>query len=127
MRFLVDANMPRSALALLQDFGHTAEHVRDIGLGASRDAQIALHAGNTESALITRDLDFADIRAHPPATHSCLLILRLPDHATAEQILSLLRRFLEQPDLVSQLPSHLVILEPGRVRFRPPLPPPPID
>jgi hypothetical protein len=30
MRFLVDANMPRSTLALLAGLGHTGEHARDI-------------------------------------------------------------------------------------------------
>jgi hypothetical protein len=44
MRFLMDANVPRSAIALLLKFGHSAEHVRDIGLGASPDSEIALHA-----------------------------------------------------------------------------------
>ena len=33
MKFLLDANMPRSALAALRGFGHSADHVRDIGLG----------------------------------------------------------------------------------------------
>ena len=36
MRFLVDANLPRSALPLLHNFGHTAEHAH--GCGASLEA-----------------------------------------------------------------------------------------
>lgn len=35
MRFLLDANLPRSCLSLLKDFGHSSEHVRDIGLGGA--------------------------------------------------------------------------------------------
>src|SRR5262249_47546937 len=124
MRFLVDANVPRSALALLQKFGHIAEYVRDIGLGASADAQVALHAQQTKAALLTRDLDFADLRTYPPSSYEGIVVLRLPDDAVAEQIVNVLERFLKQANLVKQLPGHLVILEPARVRFRPPVTPP---
>ena len=121
MRFLVDANMPRSALPLLLHYGHAADHARDLGLGAAPDSQIAARVRSTASALLTRDLDFADIRRYPPADYAGLLVMRLPDDATAGQIVTLLERFLKQPALVDSLPGHLVILEAHRVRFRPPL------
>jgi predicted nuclease of predicted toxin-antitoxin system len=123
MRFLVDANMPRSTLALLDGFGHTSEHARDIGLGHAPDSQIAACARSTGAALITRDLDFADIRNYPPADYQGILVLRMPDDAVAQAILNLLERFLKQAELAAKLPSHLVILEPDRVRFRPALQP----
>jgi len=37
MRFLIDANLPRSIVAALQRFGHDVESARDIGLGAASD------------------------------------------------------------------------------------------
>ena len=123
MRFLVDANVPRSTLALLKNYGHDAEHVRDIGLGASPDAQIASQAKKSGAALITRDFDFADVRDYPPADYHGLIVMRLPDDAVAQRIVNLLERFLKKSELVSQLPGHLVILEGDRVRFRPPLKP----
>jgi predicted nuclease of predicted toxin-antitoxin system len=119
MRFLVDANLPRSTLPVLQRHGHFAEHARDIGLGASPDPQIAQYVRANHCALVTRDLRFADIREYPPADHFGILVMRLPDVAVAEQIVTVLDRFLKQPDLVQQLPGRLAILEPGRVRFRP--------
>jgi predicted nuclease of predicted toxin-antitoxin system len=121
MRFLVDANLPRSALGLLQGFGHVAEHVSDCGLAAASDFDIAARACGTRAALLTRDLDFADIRRYPPAHYQGLVVIRLPDDAIAKKILSLLERFLKQTELVAQLPGHIVILEKGRVRFRPAL------
>ena len=121
MRVLVDANLPRSSLTLLQSFGHAAEHVRDVGLGAAPDSQVAARARATGSALLTRDLDFANIRDFPPADYSGLLVLRLPDDVTAEQISEVLQRFLRRTELVTQVPGHLVIIEKGRVRFRPAL------
>jgi predicted nuclease of predicted toxin-antitoxin system len=44
MRFLVDANLPRSALALLRRYGHAADYARDSGLGAAPDTEIAARA-----------------------------------------------------------------------------------
>jgi predicted nuclease of predicted toxin-antitoxin system len=121
MRFLVDANMPRSTLALLAGLGHTSENARDIGLGHAPDSRIATHARSTGAALLTRDLDFADMRHYPPADYQGILVLRMPDDAMAQTIVNLLERFLKQTALSAQLPGHLVILEPDRVRFRPAL------
>ncbi len=113
--------MPRSTLALLQSLGHVAEHVRDLGLWEAPDSQIAARARGTSAVLLTRDLDFSDIRHYPPADYQGLLVMRLPDDAVAQDILNSLERFLKQIELVAQLPGHLVILEEGRVRFRPAL------
>ncbi|WP_395714589.1 DUF5615 family PIN-like protein [Reyranella sp.] len=44
MRFLIDANMPRSVVALLRSLGHHVEFARDIGPGATLDRDIALRA-----------------------------------------------------------------------------------
>jgi predicted nuclease of predicted toxin-antitoxin system len=122
MRFLVDANMPRSTLALLAGLGHVGEHIRDLGLGDAPDAQIAARARQTGAAILTRDVDFADIRHYPPPEFAGIIVLRMPDDAVAPAIVSLLERFLKQTALAAQLPGHLVILEPDRVRFRPALP-----
>ncbi|WP_165742048.1 DUF5615 family PIN-like protein [Candidatus Thiosymbion oneisti] len=37
MKFLLDANMPHSTLAVFREYGHTAKHVRDIGMGDAPD------------------------------------------------------------------------------------------
>ena len=76
MRFLRDANMPRSALAALRAFGHTADHVRDIGLGDATDDQIAASAADAAATLVSRDLDFADVRRFPPQDTQGILVLR---------------------------------------------------
>ena len=86
MRFLLDANLPRAAIAVLVDSGHEAEFARDIGLAAAPDDQIAAHARQTRSALLTRDLDFADIRRYPPDQYHGIVVLRLPDDAVAQDI-----------------------------------------
>jgi len=62
MRFLIDANMPRSIIALVASLGHEVEFARDVGLAAAPDHEIAERAQATGAALLTRDLDFADVR-----------------------------------------------------------------
>jgi hypothetical protein len=42
MRFLTDANLPRSAAVLLRQMGHDAIDVRDIGMGARRMTSLPL-------------------------------------------------------------------------------------
>jgi predicted nuclease of predicted toxin-antitoxin system len=121
MRFLVDANMPRSTLALLASLGHHGDHARDIGLGHAPDAEIAAHARRLNAVIVTRDVDFADIRNYAPHEFNGIIVLRMPDDAVAGTIVRLLERFLKQTELVDRVPGHLVILEADRVRFRPAL------
>ena len=61
MRFLIDANLPRAVIGVVQSLGHEVEFARDIGLASATDEQIAKHALQYGAALLTRDLDFADI------------------------------------------------------------------
>ena len=119
MRFLIDTNLPRSTAALLSRLGHEALDVCDIGLGAAEDDAIARHARAQRLALITRDFDFADIRNYPPADYASILVLELPDDATATIILKVIESFLGQRALVERLPGRLAIVQTSRVRFRP--------
>jgi predicted nuclease of predicted toxin-antitoxin system len=121
MRFLLDANLPRSALAVFSRFGHEAELARDIGMASSSDTEIAAHALKTGSVLLTRDLDFADIRRYPPEQFVGLIVLRLPENMVAAEIAGVIARFLSEPLFVNSLAGHLAIVELERARFRPPL------
>jgi predicted nuclease of predicted toxin-antitoxin system len=121
VRFFVDANLPRSVATLLKNHRHEVEFARDIGLGAAPDTQIAARAKATGSALITRDLDFADVRRYPPAVYNGLVVLRLQDGAIAKDIVQAVERFVAIPEFLSSLDRRLAIVESHRVRFRPPL------
>lgn len=113
------ANIPRAAMKVLHRQGHIAEHVRDIGLGDASDDRIAAQAEG--AVLVTRDLDFADVRRYPPVDGPGFLVLRVPEHLTADHIATLLERFVSMTNLVSQIPGHLVVLDENRARFRPAL------
>lgn len=122
MRFLVDANLPRSAAGAIRSLGYEAVDVRDVGLGAAEDKQVAAYARQHTLTLITRDFDFSDIRNYPPADFAGIIVLELADEAVTTNVIGALESFLAQPELLAQLPGRLAIVESWRVRFRPPLP-----
>jgi len=55
MRFLIDADLPRSAAEIVRSHGHEVEDVRDVGLRTALDAQIAGYAQVNHLCLITGD------------------------------------------------------------------------
>lgn len=75
MRFLIDANLPRSAVGLLVGLGHFVDFERDIGLASAPDEAIARRTQESAAALLTRDLDFSDIRRYPPADYNGIPVL----------------------------------------------------
>jgi predicted nuclease of predicted toxin-antitoxin system len=121
MRFLLDANMPRSAAGTVQHLGHEAVDVREIGLGGAEDKQIAAYAKEHGLALITRDFDFSDVRNYPPAEFAGIIVLELPDDAVAATVVKVMESFLSQPELLAQVAGRLAIVESWRARFRPAL------
>ncbi len=100
MRFLLDANMPRCAARTLHGLGHACEDVRDLGMGNAADAQVAAYAREHTLILVTRDGDFANIRNYPPESYPGIVVLQLPDYATADSIAALLGSFASNESLV---------------------------
>ncbi|WP_375393446.1 DUF5615 family PIN-like protein [uncultured Sphingomonas sp.] len=62
MRFLIDAQLPPALASWLNEQGHEADHVADIGLLAASDVTIALHVKATGSILVSKDADFVLLR-----------------------------------------------------------------
>ncbi len=118
MRFLLDADLPRSASEVVRRRGHEATDVRDVGLRDAKDWQIARYAQKQGLCLLTADQDFADIRNYPPSQYPGIAVLSLPRNATSSYINKLLDSFLQEESILMQLPGKLAIVEPGRVRLR---------
>jgi len=121
MRFFLDANVPRSAVAALVELGYEVEFSRDIGMANDSDEAIAARARETQAALITRDLDFADIRRYPPILYAGIVVIRLPDDAVASNIVDVLKRFVSDSRFTAHLAGRLAIVDDRRIRFRPAL------
>lgn len=115
-RFKLDENLPRDAEELLRNAGHEVDNALAERLGGSPDAQV-LDACRSESrVLVTFDLDFADIRLYPPASHPGIWVLR-PATQSVENTLALLQAALSL--LGTESPQNrLWIIEEGRVRIR---------
>ena len=118
MRFLIDADLPRSANEIVRRFGHDVVDVRDVGLRHAKDREIARYAQNEKRCLITGDFDFSDIRNYPPSEYPGIIVLTLHRTATSRYINQLLEGFMKQDKIIAQLQSKLAIVEPGRVRLR---------
>ena len=118
MHFLIDADLPRSIGDLLRSHGHQATDVRDIGMRSALDTTIAQHAQREGLCLLTGDFDFSDIRSYPPADYAGIVVLVIPPTVTSLYIRQLVELFLQQHDVIDQLPGKLAIVEAGRVRLR---------
>ena len=118
MHFLIDANLPRSAAVLLRQLGHEATDVRDAGMRAAPDNIIAEYAKRNQLTLVTRDFDFADIRNYPPGLYQGIIVLKVHEDASAEQVTRLLVGFAGRVDWLEHLAGRLAIVETWRVRFR---------
>lgn len=57
MRFLVDAQLPPALARWLEDRGHTAEHVADLGMAAADDRAVWDYAVSVGAAILTKDED----------------------------------------------------------------------
>jgi predicted nuclease of predicted toxin-antitoxin system len=119
VRFLIDADLPRSTKPLLERFGHEAIDVRDIGLRNAKDPVVARYAQDHQACLLTGDFGFADIRNYPPESYYGIVVLGLPRDATAAFILHLIEEILRQGEVLARLPRKLAIVEAGRIRLRP--------
>lgn len=121
MRFLVDADLPRDMTRLIESYGHTGLDVRDLGMRAAKDPEIASYARSHGLCLVSADWGFSDIRQFPPPDYRGIVILGLPDDAPGKDTLAVMRVLLERPDIIEQLPGRLAVVEEGRIRLRPAL------
>jgi predicted nuclease of predicted toxin-antitoxin system len=116
MRFKVDENLPVEVAQLFREAGHEAATVLDQCLGGRHDRAVATICQQEARALVTLDLDFADIRTYPPAHYAGVVVLRL-QHQDKPHVLEVCARVIP---LLSQEPlaQRLWIVEENRIRIR---------
>jgi predicted nuclease of predicted toxin-antitoxin system len=116
MRFKVDENLPVEVAQLFRVAGHEAATVLDQDLRGRDDRTGAIVCQQEARALVTLDLDFADIRTYPPAHHAGMLVLRL-QRQDKPHVLEVFARVIPR---LSQEPlaQRLWIVEENRLRMR---------
>jgi len=116
LKFKIDENLPNEAAGLLAGAGHDAVTVADQQMAGRPDANLAAVCLQEGRAVVTLDLDFADIRAYPPADYPGIIVLRLA-RLDKTRVLSVLTRLLPVLDEES-LAGKLWIVEEASVRVR---------
>ena len=117
MRFLIDADLPKSTKGVVRQLGFYLEDVRNIGLGNKSDADIIKYAKLNDFIIITRDLDFGNIPLYPIKLHKGVIILRLPYLFISKQINNAVSNFLKSITK-EKIKNSIVIVELGRYRIR---------
>jgi predicted nuclease of predicted toxin-antitoxin system len=116
MKFKIDENLPTEFAEVLRDAGHDAVTVGEEGLRGASDTDLFAVCGVEDRALMTLDLDFADIRRYPPSETPGILVYRvLPQDKVRP--LECLHKII--PRMEQESPAHrLWIVEQDRIRIR---------
>jgi predicted nuclease of predicted toxin-antitoxin system len=117
LAFKVDENLPVEVAEELRRAGHDAVTVHDQGLTGVVDPDLAAACRREGRALVTLDLDFADVLTYPPAPSPGFVVFR-GRRQDRPYVLALLRRIMPLFD-TEPLKDHLWIVEETRVRIRP--------
>jgi predicted nuclease of predicted toxin-antitoxin system len=116
MLFKVDENLHADVAKVLRSRGHDALTVHDQAMRGSTDAHLGDVCRTEGRAIISLDLDFANIREFPPENFPGLIVLRLADQSRPY----VLRVIASVLDLLEcePLAGSLWIVEEHRVRIR---------
>ncbi len=116
MRVKLDENQPNALVAIFEAAGHQVDTAAAEGLAGGTDEQLAARCRAEQQALLTFDLDFADLRQYPPEQYAGLLVLRLGSHAV-QHVVGVVQRLL--PLLATEpVEGHLWLIDEEQVRIR---------
>jgi predicted nuclease of predicted toxin-antitoxin system len=116
MKFKLDENLPVEASQLLHEAGHDALTVLDQKMGGKADEQVIQTYVREQRALITLDLDFADIKSYPPANFHGIIVLRTRRQSRSK-VLDVISKLI--PILPSEpIEKQLWIVEEAKIRVR---------
>jgi predicted nuclease of predicted toxin-antitoxin system len=116
MKFKIDENLPAEFAELLVAAGHDAKTVVDQCMSGATDTAVIEICTKEGRALVTLDLDFADIRAYPPHKYAGIMVLRVI-RQDKRYLLDVFSRAINA--LVREPVYHrLWIIEENRIRIR---------
>jgi predicted nuclease of predicted toxin-antitoxin system len=116
MPFKVDENLHEEVAELLRQHGHDAVTVFAQKLQGHSDDDVAARCLDEGRALISLDLDFANILTYPPENYAGIIVLRLHDPSRPATLAALRRLF---PLLTTEpLVGHLWIVDDVGMRIR---------
>ena len=116
MRALADAGISPKTVEFLNRQGHSAAHVRNLGLHRAADVQLIERARADRSVILTFDLDFGDVLALTGTAEPSVILLRLSNEradAVNDRLAAVLAE--RSADLET---GALVLIEDTRYRVR---------
>jgi len=116
MKFKIDENLPLEFAEVLQAAGHDAVTVLEDALSGVTDLEVLSVCRSEDRAIVTLDIDFADIRLYPPEETPGILVFRVRSQ-DKPHLLSCLRRLIPLMESES-LKGRLWIVEEDRIRIR---------
>ena len=116
MQFKMDENLPVELASMFREAGHDAVTILDQNLAGARDSDIASVCVREGRAIVTLDMDSADIRTYPPDTYPGLIVFR-PSTQSRDHVLRIGSRLLNVLTGTT-LAGRLWIVEDSRIRVR---------
>ena len=118
MKLKLDENLSRHLKPLLIAQGHDTLTADDENLLSRPDTEVARAAAKEDRMLLTLDVQFADLRKHPPGSHPGIILFR-PLSLGPLWVNRFVAEFIESADL-GALAGCVAVVEPGRLRIRAP-------
>lgn len=116
MKFELDENLPIEASLMLREAGHDAITVLDQKMGGKADNEIIQICSQEQRALITLDLDSADIKTYPPSNYPGIFVFRVKQQSRSK-VLEVMGKLI--PVLPSErIEKQLWIVEEDKIRVR---------
>jgi len=116
LKFKIDENLPAECALIFREAGFEAATVAEQKLSGAEDSVLFERCRVEGRVLVTLDLDFANVQAYPPGSHSGIVVVRSSSQDRAT-LISILKRIV--PVLIQRSPERqLWIVEPDRIHYR---------
>jgi len=116
MRWLLDQGLPRSAANYLNDSGHEAIHVGDIGMASASDSSILELAAKERRIIVTLDSDFHALLAVSGAGGPS--VIRIREEGLKGEALALLVSAIALQHEGALLSGCVMSYQDGKIRHR---------
>lgn len=116
MKVKLDENLPEGLADLLRSANYEVSTALEENLGGAKDPVVTAAVKQEGRIFMTYDLDFADIRKHPPGSHGGIVVFRLQDQRW--RVLEKPARRLIESGLLGRLHGRLAIVDETRIRTR---------
>lgn len=118
MKIKLDENLSGRVLHELRALGHDVESAQTEGIVGVDDVEVARVAASENRVLFTMDLEFADLRKHPPGQHPGIVLFR-PFTRGPGAVIRFVLAFMRDVGVLP-IQGAVVVVDPGRVRLRVP-------